>query len=402
MKSILLASASIVAFSFAGAAAAEVAFTGEATLGFNDTDSDGTGDDEGFYWDANLAVSLSQELDNGVVAAAAFDFDFADDSLGEDLMAGGYLLSLTSDNAGLFFGDTAFAAETYWDAAGSMAADAFSEADGETVLRGELTFGTVTGGISYVVADAGEDLVGDSLDDSVDQLSLGGTAEFGNFTVAMAYQEESDRDLTDASVGDGTGDGGVYDPEDENGDFNGAQVFGLSVSTAFAGADVTVAYANEDEYNGADDRQSLGAEVSYPFGPVVVTAFYVAETQDGDDADDNYGATLAYAQGPVAAELSWERSQGAIVNNDEGDTEWSLEGSYDVGNGLTVLAGVLGGELEDGTETGADFYIAGEYDLGSGATLLVSYADDEGDDAGDEIGGPEYQEGTTVEVTFEF
>ncbi len=54
--------------------------------------------------------------------------------------------------------------------------------------------------------------------------------------------------------------------------------------------------------------------------------------------------------------------------------------------------------------TGDAFYVAGEYDLGSGAMLLVSYA--EANDAGfagdDEVGAPEYQVGTTVEVSFKF
>ena len=73
MKRILLASASIVAF--AGAASAEITFNGEASLGYNDTEaeSDGTtgGDeDRGFYWDAELGITMSQELDNGLVAAA--------------------------------------------------------------------------------------------------------------------------------------------------------------------------------------------------------------------------------------------------------------------------------------------------------------------------------------------
>jgi len=75
MKSILLASASIVAFTIAGAAAADVDFTGSATLGFNDDDDDVADDHDGFYFDANVAVILSQELDNGITVTAEFDFD---------------------------------------------------------------------------------------------------------------------------------------------------------------------------------------------------------------------------------------------------------------------------------------------------------------------------------------
>ena len=49
------------------------------------------------------------------------------------------------------------------------------------------------------------------------------------------------------------------------------------------------------------------------------------------------------------------------------------------------------------------FYGAGTYDLGGGAMALVSYADDGIDgNAGDELGGPEYNEGITGQLTFEF
>jgi len=80
--------------------------------------------------------------------------------------------------------------------------------------------------------------------------------------------------------------------------------------------------------------------------------------------------------------------------------EYALEGSYDVGNGLTVFAGFLGDDADGSEDT---FYVAGEYDLGGGAEILVSYADD-GDEAvaGEDLGDPEYKEGATVQVTFEF
>ena len=62
--------------------------------------------------------------------------------------------------------------------------------------------------------------------------------------------------------------------------------------------------------------------------------------------------------------------------------------------GLNAYAGV--------SDAGDDYYVAGTYDLAEGAQLLVSYAEDDDNDSEDEIGDPEYQEGTTVEVSFEF
>lgn len=131
MKSILLASASIVAF--AGAAAAEITFSGSAELGYNDTDiDDAIVDDDhvGFYGDLDLTIGFSQELDNGLTASASIDLE--DLAGGQDSgeenggVLGGvdgetvieYELSLTSETAGLYYGDTSFAAENLWDSAG--------------------------------------------------------------------------------------------------------------------------------------------------------------------------------------------------------------------------------------------------------------------------------------------
>lgn len=105
MKRILLTSTALVAFT--GAAWAEahedasgVSFSGDATLGFNDDIEDG------FYWDAGLAVTYTAILDNGITATATYEIDISDGNLGnEDLDAGDYVLTVSSDNATLEFGD---------------------------------------------------------------------------------------------------------------------------------------------------------------------------------------------------------------------------------------------------------------------------------------------------------
>jgi len=375
MKSILLASASV--FAFAGAAAAEVTFSGTASLGYNDPGDytlGNDGDNDGFYWDGNVAVALTQELDNGLTAGATFDFDFVaadqndsgDADLSEALSAGGYTLFIESDMATLTFGDTTFAAENRWVSAGDMEQDSFSEADGEAALRGDVTYGNIEGSISYVIANNDDSYGAEDLD----QLSLGASADFGGVNVVMGYQAESDE-----LAGFYDGFGG------DNGDFNRDEVFGLSVGTTFAGADVRVAYAT----NQTTDENSFGVEGSYPFGPVTASAYFVAESA----GDDNYGVSVDYAEGPLTVGVSYANEQGTDIAG--------VEGSYDVGNGLMVMAGYL---TEEGTED--RFYVAGDYDLGSGASLLVSYADDDDDVDEDEIGAPEYQRGTTVEVAFEF
>jgi outer membrane protein OmpU len=370
MKRILLASASIVAF--AGAAAAEVTFSGSATLGYNDTDNvaNSSGDDEiGFYWEADLAVSMTKALDNGLTAGVAFGFNVADDSangksnLGEATKSQDWVLSLTSDTAGLYFGKTDFAAQTHWVSAGDMESDGFSEADGETVLRGDVTYGGVNTSVSYLV---------DTSTDSFEQLSLGADATFGSVSVAFGYQAESDN----AGFGDG---GTVVD----NGDYNPDEIFGISVGTSLAGADLRLAYAS-DQTSG---ENSIGVKASYPVGPVTLTAYYVSESEA---AGDNYGVAVAYTSGPIGATLDFQ--------NDQGTQKVAIDATYDVGNGITALAGYY---MEDNLDD--DFYVAAKVALGEGASLLVSYADGGADgQADDEIGGPAYQEGTTVEVGFSF
>ncbi|MDG1407119.1 MAG: porin [Octadecabacter sp.] len=388
MKNILLATTALVAF--AGAAAAEghtgISFTGSASLGFN---NEAAGDNDGFYSDLDIVAGFAAELDNGLTAAASLNLD----DLGGGTDNGTvYELSLTSATAGLFYGDTSFAAQNAWAGAGSMDQDGFSEADGEESIRGQVTFGDISGQVSYVLANnAG---TRNAVDD-VNQLSLGVTATVGTLNIAVAYQEASGEDANfyastngidgltgdlDASGAiDGDETGALLDEVDNNalggsnGDFNDAEVFGISVGTTVGGADVRLAYAE----TGAES--STGLSVSYPVGDITLNASYSSESA----GEDNWDLGATYASGPVSF----------TANTDESD-DWGMQGSYDAGNGLVIFAG-----LSDG---GEDTYVAGTYDLGSGASLLVSFADDGDNDAGDEVGANDYQHGTTIEVSLDF
>ena len=336
MKKILLASASIVAF--AGAAAAEVSFGGDAELGYNDDIEDGV------YYSVGLTVSASAELDNGLTASASLDVDIAE----QDAFTGGsvdtsdYVLTLSGANASLSFGDVAVAADANWAGVTNMESDNFAEAgdNGEdAVLAGSVTFGAVTAAVSYNVTDPANDT------DELDAMQFAATADLGAASVIVAYQDE---------------------------DNAGGEVLGIAVSGSFGGADVTVAYADQ-----TDVETSTGIQVAYPVGPVTATVFYVSN----DTVDDNYGLALAYAEGPLSVS-AWVHE-----GNDE---DRGINVSYDMGNGLNLFAG---DSEDDGT------YVAAEYDLGGGAALLVSYGDDDGND---EIGPNEYNDGTTVAVSFAF
>jgi hypothetical protein len=336
MKKILLASVALTAF--AGAAAAEVNFAGDAELGYNDDIEDGV------YYSVGLTVKASAELDNGITAAASLDVDISE----QDTFGGGsvdtsdYVLSVSSENATLKFGDVAVAADAHWAGVTNMEADPFNEAEdnGEDgVLYGEVTFGSVTAAVSYNVNDVTNST------DELDAMQFAMVADLGDFSVVAAYQDE---------------------------DNTAGEVTAVAVSGSFAGADVTVAYADE-----ANVETSTGLEISYPMGAVTATVFYV----DNSVSDDNSGLKLAYAEGPLSV-TAWV--------HDGADEDQGIDVSYDMGNGLNLFAG---DSEDDGT------YVAAEYDLGGGAALLVSYGDD---DANDEIGPNEYNDGTTVAVSFAF
>lgn len=375
MKRILLSSAAVVAF--AGAAAAQdqgVTFTGNAELGYN---NDALGDHNGFYGGLDLGVHAKRDLDNGVSVSADWDIEFDDDQTAGNLRFDDVLLSLEAEGAAMYFGTTSFAAEDFWTAAGDMEQDGFSEASDELVLKGTMSFGNIDAAISYVAYDDR----GNRATDGVEQLSFGASADLGNFTVGAAYQDDV---AANAFFGDHDRNASTPDQAmnaDGNSDFNNNKVYGVFATTTLGAADLTLAYAKNDTAN----QDSLGLQVAYPVGPVTATVYYVDESNGAA----NYGMNLAYSEGAVAVALDYD--------NDQGVDKWGLEGSYDMGNGLTIFAGFM---TQDATND--RYYVAGSYDMGNGASLLVSHAEDSSNVDTDEIGANDYQRGTTIELNFAF
>ncbi|MEO0357601.1 MAG: porin, partial [Pseudomonadota bacterium] len=233
MKRILLASASIVAF--AGAAAAEVTFGGDAEFGYNDTVGQKTPADEpkGFYYSFGLSVAGSMELDNGLTAAMSGDVTIggADTFDSNNVAIDDLKVSLSSDTASLTYGDVAPAADQMWSGVGNMQADGFNDEDDianeDGQLVGMVQFGDTKVGISTAVVDG-----------DMEGMQLGVTGSAGSFSYGLAYQEE-----TYAS--------GVA---------TGNSIFGVRVGMTFGGADVALAHADNGTAN------STGISVSYPVG----------------------------------------------------------------------------------------------------------------------------------------
>lgn len=324
MKRILLSSASIVAF--AGAAAADVTFSGEATLGYNDT-VDGN---NGYYSDLGLDITFSAELDNGITVTYAADIDTVGDDFDEEATT----LTISSADGSIVYGDTTFAGEDLFSDSGSTGL-AVDEADGDEVLKGTFTFGSVTGALSYIIN--GDELI---------EQNVAFAADLGGVSVTAAFEED-------------TG------------------LIALGAGGTFGGADVNFATLTND----ADDS-STGIGFSYPMGAVTLSASYSVEQVAGVSVDDNWDIGVDYAEGSLS--LS--------VYTDESD-DWGIETSYDMGNGLSLEVGMVDAgdtsylaatyDLGGGASLLASFVDAdvlnaddeyGPSDLQDGTTVELSFA----------------------------
>ena len=325
MKSILFTTTALVAF--AGAAAADVSLTGEASAEYNSN--------AGYSTAAEMTATGSATLDNGLTASTSFTLEAAGISAGS--------ISLSSDTASLTFG---------------------TELDG-------AVFTAV--GDDYAIGDDGEEGV---LEGAVASVTMGET------TVTVSVPMAATIEAADVEVGVTTTAAGwalgfgLADGE-----------YAMTAAGTAGGADVSVGMASTDEWD---------ASVSSTTGAVTVSA--------STDEAEAWTVGAAYAADGVSAGIeynadeTWEvtggyAADGVTVAAALTDASvMTLGATYDMGNGLTVGAG-----LED-DET----YAFASYDLGGGANAFVDYTDAAADL--EEVGPSERDiaTGTTVGVSFTF
>lgn len=370
MKSILLTTTALVAF--AGAASAEshasadgVSFGGSAALEYNDI--------TGFNSEATLDVSMSRALDNGLTASATVSVDVEANG-GVALESVDYVLTLSSDTASLSYGDVDPVAAAAWGGVDGSSFDGFDEdleANADAGLVGTATFGGTTAAISYGVDLTANELVG---------MQAAVTSTFGAATVVLAYQDV-DHDGAD----DGTA-----------GEFTAGELLGVSAAMTVSGADVTLAYLTDMNEN------SFGVDVAYPVGAVTVGGYYSVNSATDDawgvradydngngmtagvlyESDESWEVTGGYAAGAVSV-------SGAIEGGTGVDAAFSLDASYDMGNGVVVIAGIA--------ENGDEQYAGVSYALGEGASAYIQYATTAENDPDEDFAA-----GTTVGVSFTF
>ena len=354
MKRILLTSTALVAI--AGAAAADISFSGEAEFSYNDLTSYGS--------TIEMTVSASQALDNGFTASASADIDLETGAF----TAGD--ISVASDSASI----------TYYVAGDGQEAGYIGEEVGKM----------------STLANIFED------EDNIDEdAQISASASIGGANISMSldsaetYQIGVTTDLGGTALALGL---------DEDGSF-GAQMSGSASSV-----DYTLAMGSDDNYGLSATTTAGGADITVDFGDAgweVGASMALGEATVGltfDDAND-WEVSVGTALEDVSIGMTfdkdsdWEMNAGIaqggisadVMFNSDDDVE--LTASYGLGNGLTAYVGYFDG-------TSVVTYFGAEYDMGGGATVVVSNASS-GAAVADEL-GQEYAEGTTVAVSFSF
>lgn len=313
---------------FAGAAAAD----GHTSVSFAGEASAEYNSNAGYSTAAEMTATGSATLDNGLTASTSLTLEAAGISAGS--------ISLSSDTASLTFG---------------------------TGLDGAV-FTAV--GDDYAIGDDGEEGVAEG---AVASVTMGETT----VTVSVPSIEAADVEVGVTTTAAGWALGfGLADGE-----------YAMTAAGTAGGADVSVGLASNDDWD---------ASVSSTTGAVTVSA--------STDEAEAWTVGAAYAADGVSAGIeynadeTWEvtggyAADGVTVAAALTDASvMTLGATYDMGNGLTVGAG-----LED-----EDTYAFASYDLGGGANAFVDYTDAAADL--EEVGPSERDiaTGTTVGVSFTF
>lgn len=349
MKRILLTSTALVAF--AGAAAADVSFSGEASFEYND----GTGFDSA----VSITASGSAALDNGMTASASLDISDADTVASGDI-------TLSSDTASITYhvGTDGTGAAYLGDPLGKQGTltNIFESSTASTEDAGITASATLGGAtISMSINAANEYQIGVSTDLGGTDLGLGFIEATGDFGATL---------------------GGSASNVDYSLAFASNDTYGLSASTTAGGADLSLDFG--------DAGWEIGA--SMPMGPATVGVTFDDTSAWEVSLDTSLeGVDLGFTFDDAS---DWTMSAGVAAGDVTVDFEtdsasaWSIDATYDMGNGVTAGVGV---------DSASEQYLEVDYDLGGGANLSVDYATSADINPAEEIAA-----GTTVSVSFSF
>jgi len=361
MKRILLTSTAMVAF--AGAAAADISFSGTAEFSYNSLTAT-------YGSDTTITAAASQELNNGYTASVSFTID--PDALtaalegDEDAITAGSI-TISNDSSSI----------TYHGNPGSGVGAAYIGTGASDMMTdNEITFG-----------DDGDDQVNE-------------TAEITASTTMAGATIRASLDGSDLQLGVSTDLGGTAL---DAGFDNATGAFGLQIGGDASGVSYTLGMDSENNYGLNAGITAGGADITVDFGdagwkvgasmPLGVATVGVSLT-DQEAWEVTVDTALdAVALGMTVSKADWsmtaDYAAGDVTLGFSTDKagEWALDAGYDLGNGITAGAGT---SKIDGN------YVDVAYDLGGGASATIMYGSQE------DAGADDIAEGTTIKVSFAF
>lgn len=278
MKSILLASASVVAFAGAASAAGHstISWAGEATATYN-TDAGA------LATTTELTASASAMLNNGITATASVTLDDTGVATGD--------ITLATDSASITFGTGLGEAAYLADAITGQTEVAGVHTDAEAAeIAGSVTMSGFT--------------LGASMNGDGTNLQVGVSTAMSGFDVAVGY-------------------------------VNDTNAWGVNVSGAAAGLDVTANFASGSSWGVSAGTTVGGIDLTASTGDT--NAWEVGATY----AMAPFTLGFTYANGG-AYTISADYAAGALeVLTSYDGTDFDVEGSYDLGGGLVAYAGAF-------------------------------------------------------------
>ena len=339
VKSIILASVS--AFAFAGAAAADIAWSGSASATYNI--------DDGTIADT---VSLS------AAASVAGDWTVTTtvDALGDATQA--IKVSATDGTSTLTFGEN--------HAAGASGLS--------TTKTAEVSLSTVVG-VASVAASWGDNTeLGLSMDAGGATVSAGFVMETGDYKLGL-----------DTAVGDATVAFTAKSVSD-------VTSWSATLGVAVAGADLTF----------TTDGDAYTADVSYGLGDLTLTGgisdvsgyYHVGAAYDMGDISVSFSNV---AGSSTASDNGWDVG----VTYTAGDLSASISMAEDSDANIEIVYAMGAATLTAGIFDNDNYAVVG-YDLGNGAALELSYASDavtgrDADETSDDIAA-----GSFIGISFDF
>jgi hypothetical protein len=294
-------------------------------------------------------MAMSSTLDNGMTAGITVDLDGNDfGSQAQDK----YTFNLGNDTTSVVFGSTEYSSRDNWTSSGDMATDnwANQNSDNRNILKATTTVGGLKVSASTSVAANAATASSDPI-----SLTIGGALGGASYVIVS----------------------------------EGAKM-GIAATTTVGGGTVTTAYSTSEASVGGVESATLmntstGVKIAYPMGAVTTTASYTMEAI-ATGADTTGGDSWNVA-------AVWTSGDTSVTFKTDEDSAYSVEGTSKLGN-ATLSAGL--------TDSLDDKYLSVSNPLGGGASIMASYAIDEGTDQKDEVGGPDLQEGLTLELKFTF